>query len=251
MPKLMLAMCASLGMSCLYANEEIDRLTQQWITIEQQVSSLDNLWKTREPILEQQRLLLEREVILREESLQKKSDSDDRLTLERKSLLEKQTALEKNQNIIAAVLQENLLHLRKIAQRLPPPLQETWLGSIAFAKPPLSNSELLQEQAALLQGLSEFNERVGLHSAPILLKDGGEILTDQIYLGASLGYYLSLDGAHYGIGTATEETWTWMHNPDFLDPRKIQSLLESARSSSEAALVSVPVIISNPSRNEF
>lgn len=231
----------------------VDKLVDDWLSLEIQKGHLQSNWNLRQDDLERRLVLLEAEKASLKELLAKSNQSSNEVDQQRLELLKSQEQLEQEQQslesaLIAAIQQAQALHTR-----LPPPLHSEWSEKFPLLlEEGVSISEKLERLLGLFKLVQEFDDRVALHSGtldiPAASGEARKLLVSQIYLGTSQGWYVSSDGKTYGYGRATPLGWTWWHGTDAeaelgkrLDPDvllKAKSMLENPTS---AEFISLPV----------
>lgn len=221
------------------AVREVDELTLRWAQLEQQRDALLADWRTGRPILEQQLSLLERETRELTELVEASAREQDEVEQRRLELLEEQTRLEQEQTALDRSLVQASIVLRSLRSQLPPPLVEAWGERLPeFDDPLRTATERLQLTVELLQQLDDFDQRISLNEAVMLLEDGSNHLVKQVYLGLSHGWYATEDGRFAASGMATPEGWRWTPMPDGQAVLDVVGILERRI---EPALVSIPL----------
>ncbi|MBU2893041.1 DUF3450 domain-containing protein [Colwellia sp. D2M02] len=228
--------------------QSLNKLMEQWLTIESQKGKLQLDWNTREQQLKQTYSLLGSEKSTLESLLKKtdteKSDVDNR----RFELSEQQSLLEQEQREVKESIQQATLFSRSFIERLPPPLQKKWQEKLLLlTQSGATDSEKLERILTLYKLANEFDEQVALNrtsmEVPLANGEVQNLLVTQIYLGLSQGWYVSDDGQHYGYGRASQVQWQWWHNQD--------ASTELGRILNAQDLLEFKYILENPTSAEF
>ena len=221
---------------------EIDSLTLQWTDLEHQRDLLEANWRTDQPVLEQQLLLLERETRALDDFLEASAREQDEVEQRRLELLEQQTRFEQEQAALERSLIRAVPMLRYLRSRLPPPLFDAWADELPrLDSPLLTATEKLQLVVELLGQLDDFEQKITLHEAIMSMPDGRDYIVQQVYLGLSHGWYVTADGRFAAAGMAGSEGWLWT---PMNDGRPITEIVDILERRSDPALVSVPLKLS-------
>ena len=93
---------------------------------------------------------------------------------------------------------------------------------------------------AQLSKLTEFDQRISVIQQNIVNQQGEQILVKQLYLGAGLAWFVSLDGSYAGTGQVTENGWTWRFD-NTLDSHEISRAIAIFEKQAEADFVQLPL----------
>lgn len=225
-----------------------EQLMGQWLNLEMQKGSLQSNWNRSRDNLEQRFILLDAEQKRLKEVLSQRTQANGEVDQRRLTLLQAQEKLEQDQAQLDGQLKKYLQRAQLIQPRLPPPLRAQWNEKLALvAQENASASERLEHLLSLFKQFDEFNQRVALHIGALDIPDANQqmqpILTSQIYLGASQGWYVSDDGKSYGFGRSTSTGWKWWHGA--------AAEQELGRPLSADAIMRVRRILENPTTAEF
>lgn len=244
---LFFALCASAPW-VLAESSSPEQLMGQWLNLEMQKGALQSNWNRSRDNLEQRFTLLDAEQKRLKEVLSQRTVATTEVDQRRLELLKRQEQLEQDQAQLDGQLKKYLQRAQLIQPRLPPPLSAQWTEKLALlAQENASASERLEHLLGLFKQFDEFNQRVALHigalDIPAADQHAQPILTSQIYLGVSQGWYVSDDGKAYGFGRPTSTGWKWWHGAE--------AEKELGRPLSGAAILRVRHILENPTTAEF
>lgn len=220
-----------------------DKLVEQWLNTERQVTRLETDWQTQSPMLVQRVALLKAEKTQLQNMLKDRNNSQDAVAERRVELLAKQTQMEAGQIELQSALHSVSKRLDVLSVLLPPPLQSRWHDEQASLGSSPEVSVQLQVALAQIALLADFDQRISVHEMPIALPDGGEILVKQLYLGLGSAWFVSRDGKHAGSGQATPEGWIWNFD-DSVDGSEIAKAIAVFEKQQEADFVHLPLRIS-------
>jgi hypothetical protein len=218
---------------------ETHQLTLQWTRLEHQKDTLEANWRNYKPVLEQQLVLLEREIRDLGALLETSEQQQDAVEQKRLELLQEQTLLEQDQAQLERSLVQATIALHGMHPQLPPPLQSAWNAELSGLDDPLATtSEKLQLLLELLGMLDDFGQKISLHESVMTLADGQDYLVRQVYLGLSHGWYVTADQRFAASGRANPDAWLWEPADDGQSIMEIIAILERRASP---ALVSIPL----------
>lgn len=225
-----------------------EQLMGQWLNLEMQKGALQSNWNRSRDNLDQRFTLLDAEQKRLKEILSQRTVATTEVDQRRLELLQRQEKLEQDQAQLDGQLKKYLQRAQLIQPRLPPPLSAQWTEKLGLlGQENASSSERLEHLLSLFKQFDEFNQRVALHmgalDVPIANQAPQPILTSQIYLGASQGWYVSDDGKAYGYGRPTSTGWKWWHGAE--------AEQELGRPLSAEAILRVRRIIENPTTAQF
>ncbi|HEY6527231.1 MAG TPA: DUF3450 family protein [Cellvibrionaceae bacterium] len=225
-----------------------EQLMGQWLNLEMQKGSLQSNWSQSRDNLDQRLSLLEVEQKRLKEVLSQRTVATTEVDQRRLALLQAQEKLEQEQSQLEEQLKKYVQRAQLLHPRLPPPLNVLWNEKLALVtQENNSASERLEQLLTLFKQFDEFNHRVALHIGAIEIPDTDKqthpILTSQIYLGVSQGWYVSDDAKSYGFGRPTSTGWKWWHGQD--------AERELGRPLNAQAILRVKQILENPTTAEF
>jgi len=232
-----------------------EKLMDDWLNLEIQKGQLQSSWSQREQNLDQHLALLEIESERLKEALARRTEISGDVDERRSMLLQQQEQLEQEQSNLKAQLEIAWRGVKSLHPRLPPPLHSEWQAQLDQITPDvLNNSEMLERLLALFKMMEEFDGRIALHRgvipSPLPEQADAVVLVNQIYLGASQGWYVSDDGETYGYGRATPLGWKWWHGVEAeqelgmaLKPEAIDQVRRILENPTTADFVALPVKI--------
>ena len=227
--------------------DDIDALTERWVTIEQQRTAIRSNWLERERIGSTQIKLLRAERQSLRTFLDDAAQSDTEIDQRRIALFSEQQQLEARDAALQLDMRIIVDELVAIQKQIPPPLQSKWEGHLAkLGQEKLSLSEKLSTVLVLLDETADFSKRIALHKSRMTFGDR-TILVNELYLGLSHGWYISDDASAWGSGRAHETGWRWQEastDPEF-DNSQLYETIKLVESGSARGLVSLPVFLGN------
>ena len=207
--------------------QEIDALTLQWTNLEHQKDLLRAEWRTQKPVLEQQLVLLEREIAELNTLLETTAAQQGDVEQRRLELLEEQTRYEEEAAALEASLAQASLDLHSLHRDLPPPLAETWTDELARLDNPVETlSERFRKLLDLLGQLDDFDAKLTLNEVLMTLEDGSEHVVKQVYLGLSHGWYVTADQRFAAAGMPGAAGWEWTPVQDAAPIAQMIGILE-------------------------
>lgn len=225
----------------------VDDLVRQWTGLERQHELLQANWRQDKPVLEQQVVLLEREISELTQVLEASEQEQGAVEQRRLDLLQEQTRLEQEQAALDAALQQASLGLQALQPQLPPPLVDAWRDQLPRLQDPLLNaSERLQLVLELLGQLDDFQQKVSLNETVMRLADGNDYLVKQVYLGLSHGWYVTADGRFAAAGMATTAGWRWDEISDAGESAEVGRIIAILERRQNPELISIPLRLDAP-----
>ena len=222
---------------------EIDELAKQWVQLAQQNNQVKQLWRVRKPVLQQQLQLLKAEKDKLTALLNQDGDVSDDMQQRRFTLLAQQTQFEATQDNLSVILDKTQQRLITLFPQLPPPLKTRWDTEITLLHTLKNNSERLEKQLFLLDSVASYNQRIAVHQVNMTFDDGQKVQVKQIYLGAYLGRYVSLNGHYWGSGKSTSDGWQWQHQSKTITAQQLLNLIAATQDFSQAELIRLPINI--------
>ncbi len=250
--------------------QTLDKLVFQWSQLEQQYSEIDNDWREKKPLIEQQLRLLKEEKLQLQTVLDSHINTSSDVKKKRFELLAEQTQMEQLQEKMKADLVNVSTTVIAMHNRLPPPIQAKWSADIAIltgangeeSSHLLTNSERLEKLLMMLESIEHFEARPALHQTTMNVKKVVdvssvsditsdetndsmiEIQVEQVYLGVSQGWYISKNGKYWGSGNSTPLGWTWQHQSTEVNVNDLRNTVNMLREPTVATIVTLPIELS-------
>jgi hypothetical protein len=190
-------------------------------------------------LLKQRIILLLIEKIQLQALLSEKSTDSSEVEQKRLKLIQEQSELESQQEKLSQGMGLLRQQLNAIQGLLPSPLLKSWQQENANLSAIGQMSEQLQVALAQLSNLAEFDHRISVMQHTIVNSQNENILVKQLYLGAGLAWFVSLDGSYVGTGQVTEKGWVWQFDQS-LDSNEIRKAIAIFEKQSEADFVELP-----------
>jgi len=222
---------------------EIDQATSQWLNIERQANELKTDWKKQSPLLNQRVLLLNVEIKQLKQQLSVNSEGGNDVDIKRAELLTEQTRIEQQQKEMTTTLDLIRYTTNNIAPLLPPVLKSQWQNKKVI-EGKNNNTQHLQSALSQLTKLTEFNQRISTHESTIEITEGKSILVQQLFLGASVAWFVTRDGQYTGWGQAGAEGWQW-HVDETMQGSDIKQALAIFQKKQSADWVTLPIHITH------
>ncbi|MBN1256989.1 MAG: DUF3450 family protein [Planctomycetes bacterium] len=187
---------------------------EKWVETRRIISKEKQDWEVGKEILNERIELVQREIDSLREKFEKAEESiaeaDKKraeLNDENENLKESATSLE---TMVTALERQTRLLLKKLpdpicervkplSQRIPDKPEET----------KLSLSERFQNVIGILNEVNKFNREITVTSEVRTLTDGSSAEVTALYIGIGQGYYVSGNSKVAGVGSASEEGWSW------------------------------------------
>lgn len=221
----------------------LDTLVQQWLSLEQQRSTVEQDWRAREQSLKQGISLLQAEKQQLQQLVQQNNQQQDAVSAQRSALLAQQQELEQQQNDAGAAISRLLQQLRALETQLPPPLQQLWQQELADIHRDSDSSLMLQRSLLLLSKLSEFQQRITLADMTLNTDTGQAVRVRQLYLGATQAWFASADGSYAGFGMPASAGWQWQFDSS-VDAEQVLQAIAMVEKKAEARLITLPLHLS-------
>lgn len=227
----------------------------QWINLQTQKGLLQSNWNSSRDNLDQRMNLLDIEQKKLKDIVSQRTQATSEVDQRRLALLQSQEKLEQEQQSLSTQLKVYIQRAQAFHMRLPPPLHAQWNEKFAsLSDENRTASERLETLLSLFKQFDEFNRRVALHIGAMEIPDQNQqpqpVLTNQIYLGVSQGWYVNDDGSSFGYGRPTPTGWKWWHGKEAqqelgkpLDAAAVKRVLSVLQNPTNAEFVSLPVKI--------
>ena len=191
--------------------------------------------------------LLQREIDLLKEAIDKSEQVDSESDAEKKRITLSLEDLKKANNVVDAALWGMERQALALMALFPDPLKDRTSNvrsRIPLEKKDLrgrSAAERMQNVVAMLNEADRFNSAITLAIEVRKDAEGKDRQVQALYLGLGHAYYSDQGGSFAGVGVPGETDWTWEEKPELGSTiRKVIDIYENERS---AEFVPVPVNI--------
>lgn len=219
---------------------------EQWVQARQLADRTRTDWASDRALLEQSKVLFERELQAEEERMSRIGTNVVQVGVERveteRELAAANAALERLGGLVAEF--EN--RVRALAPLIPDPLQpdlQPFLNRLPAAGTAtrLSVPERLQTVVGFLNELDKFNSTVTLADEKRADPAGQQASVEVIYLGLGQAYFVDATGRFAGVGQPGPEGWKWTTRPE-IGPA-VRDAVAMYRNAKPAAFVTLPAAI--------
>ena len=243
---------AVLAAGALYAAagpdlEELDELTQKWLSLRAEISSVRSRWGKQEQMLSDELEMLRQ----RKQSLQEKLDEEKTRT---SGLEDELSSAEAEKERLESAIEEACTpvadaqsDLKDWEQDLPDFMANN-LESQFDALPagedtitPNNVSQKLQTGLGLYRRIEKLNNEMHLSHAVIQSPDGRSLECDMLFLGLARGYALTPNGKNAAVGSWTGDGWAWEWRKDIAP--EVQKAIECYNKERAASFVNLPLSI--------
>ena len=220
---------------------------EKWVQTRQLIARRGADWRVERESIGQSIGLLQREIDLLKEEIDKSEQVDSEADAEKKRITLNLEDLKKANKVVDAALWGMERQALALMARFPEPLKDrvsSVRSRIPLEKENLrgrSAAERMQNVVAMLNEADRFNSAITLAIEVRKDTDGKDRQVQVLYLGLGQAYYADQGGTFAGTGVAGTEGWDWTANAT-LGPaiRKVIDIYENERS---AEFVPVPVNI--------
>jgi predicted nucleic acid-binding Zn-ribbon protein len=186
----------------------------EWVATQQVISKEKKDWRVGKELLEQRIDLIQGEIRSVEQKISETRSSITEADEKRRDLVDENEALK----VAAASLVSEIAVLegktRTLLERLPDPVRER-VNPLARRLPadPANTDQSLGERyqnvIGILNEVNKFNREITVASELRTMPDGTTAEVQALYVGVSLGYYVTPNGDAAGVGEPTAEGWKW------------------------------------------
>lgn len=177
--------------------KSVDKLTEQWLSIEAQTRALQSNWDSERPLLEQHLKILRAEQEQLQQLLSKTQADTSDVDQQRLELFDQQNQLEQD----SAKLTQGVTLLReRLAQH-----------HVQFPSALIANTAA-NDALTQLEALYQLQEQITTQESVINV-DGTPVMAQQLYLGLSYAWFVSQDQQLRGIGRVQQGQWQWYEQP--------------------------------------
>ena len=227
--------------------EEARTHIEKWVQTRQLIARRDADWRVERENIGQSVGLLQREIDLLKEAIDKSEQVDSEADAEKKRITLSLEDLKKANKVVDAALWGMERQTLELMARFPDPLKDRTSNvrsRIPLEKKDLrgrSAAERMQNVVAMLNEADRFNSAITLAIEVRKDAEGKDRQVQALYLGLGHAYYADQGGSFAGVGVPGAEGWTWTVNAELGSTiRKVIDIYENER---KAEFVPVPVNI--------
>lgn len=227
--------------------EEARTHIEKWVQTRQLIAKRNADWRVERESIGQTIGLLQREIDLLKEAIEKSEQVDSESDAEKKRITLSLEDLKKANKVVDAALWGMERQALALMALFPDPLKDRTSNvrsRIPLEKKDLrgrSAAERMQNVVAMLNEADRFNSAITLAIEVRKDAEGKDRQVQALYLGLGHAYYSDQGGSFAGVGVPGETDWTWEEKPELGSTiRKVIDIYENERS---AEFVPVPVNI--------
>ena len=227
--------------------EEARTHIEKWVQTRQLIAKRNADWRVERESIGQTIGLLQREIDLLKEAIDKSEQVDSESDAEKKRITLSLEDLKKANKVVDAALWGMERQALALMALFPDPLKDRTSNvrsRIPLEKKDLrgrSAAERMQNVVAMLNEADRFNSAITLAIEVRKDAEGKDRQVQALYLGLGHAYYSDQGGSFAGVGVPGETDWTWEEKPELGSTiRKVIDIYENERS---AEFVPVPVNI--------
>ena len=227
--------------------EEARTHIEKWVQTRQLIAKRNADWRVERESIGQTIGLLQREIDLLKEAIDKSEQVDSESDAEKKRITLSLEDLKKANKVVDAALWGMERQALALMALFPDPLKDRTSNvrsRIPLEKKDLrgrSAAERMQNVVAMLNEADRFNSAITLAIEVRKDAEGKDRQVQALYLGLGHAYYSDQGGSVAGVGVPGETDWTWEEKPELGSTiRKVIDIYENERS---AEFVPVPVNI--------
>ena len=220
---------------------------EKWVQTRQLIAKRNADWRVERESIGQTIGLLQREIDLLKEAIDKSEQVDSESDAEKKRITLSLEDLKKANKVVDAALWGMERQALALMALFPDPLKDRTSNvrsRIPLEKKDLrgrSAAERMQNVVAMLNEADRFNSAITLAIEVRKDAEGKDRQVQALYLGLGHAYYADQGGSFAGVGVPGETDWTWEEKPELGSTiRKVIDIYENERS---AEFVPVPVYI--------
>ena len=220
---------------------------EKWVQTRQLIAKRNADWRVERESIGQTIGLLQREIDLLKEAIDKSEQVDSESDAEKKRITLSLEDLKKANKVVDAALWGMERQALALMALFPDPLKDRTSNvrsRIPLEKKDLrgrSAAERMQNVVAILNEADRFNSAITLAIEVRKDAEGKDRQVQALYLGLGHAYYADQGGSFAGVGVPGETDWTWEEKPELGSTiRKVIDIYENERS---AEFVPVPVNI--------
>ncbi|MBT5312616.1 MAG: DUF3450 family protein [Verrucomicrobia bacterium] len=227
--------------------EEARTHIEKWVQTRQLIARRDADWRVERENIGQSVGLLQREIDLLKETIDKSEQVDSEADAEKKRITLSLEDLKKANKVVDAALWGMERQALALMTSFPDPLKDRTSNvrsRIPLKKEDLrgrSAAERMQNVVAMLNEADRFNSAIMLAIEVRKDAEGKDRQVQALYLGLGHAYYADQSGSFAGVGVPGAEGWTWTVNAELGSTiRKVIDIYENER---KAEFIAIPVNI--------
>ena len=227
--------------------EEARTHIEKWVQTRQLIARRDADWRVERENIGQSVGLLQREIDLLKEAIDKSEQVDSEADAEKKRITLSLEDLKKANQVVDAALWGMERQALALMASFPDPLKDRTSNvrsRIPLKKEDLrgrSAAERMQNVVAMLNEADRFNSAITLAIEVRKDAEGKDRQVQALYLGLGHAYYADQSGSFAGVGVPGAEGWTWTVNAELGSTiRKVIDIYENER---KAEFIAIPVNI--------
>ncbi|HIL73443.1 MAG TPA: DUF3450 family protein [Verrucomicrobia bacterium] len=227
--------------------EEARTHIEKWVQTRQLIARRDADWRVERENIGQSVGLLQREIDLLKEAIDKSEQVDSEADAEKKRITLSLEDLKKANKVVDAALWGMERQALALMASFPDPLKDrisNVRSRIPLEKKDLrgrSAAERMQNVVAMLNEADRFNSAITLAIEVRKDAEGKDRQVQALYLGLGHAYYADQGGSFAGVGVPGAEGWTWTVNAELGSTiRKVIDIYENER---KAEFIAIPVNI--------
>ena len=244
-----LAFCLTSGSVFAQGSKFVEARThiEKWVQTRQLIARRDADWRVERESIGQTVGLLQREIDLLKEAIEKSEQVDSESDAEKKRITLSLEDLKKANKVVDAALWGMERQALALMALFPDPLKDRTSNvrsRIPLEKKDLrgrSAAERMQNVVAMLNEADRFNSAITLAIEVRKDAEGKDRQVQALYLGLGHAYYADQGGSFAGVGVPGAEGWTWTVNAELGSTiRKVIDIYENER---KAEFIAIPVNI--------
>jgi len=227
--------------------EEARTHIEKWVQTRQLIARRDADWRVERENIGQSVGLLQREIDLLKDAIDKSEQVDSEADAEKKRITLSLEDLKKANKVVDAALWGMERQALALMTSFPDPLKDRTSNvrsRIPLKKEDLrgrSAAERMQNVVAMLNEADRFNSAITLAIEVRKDAEGKDRQVQALYLGLGHAYYADQSGSFAGVGVPGAEGWTWTVNAELGSTiRKVIDIYENER---KAEFIAIPVNI--------
>ncbi len=219
-----------------------------WIETEKKLNQEEGAWEKDRRSLEGIIEVINSEISILEEKIEKSLDEVSKADAKRAELLEEKDELKNASAVIQATIAKLEKKVHAIHPLLPEPLKI--IITPLYSRMPKSESDAgskqslsarMQNVIGILSQVDKFNGSFYLDSGMHELEDGREVNIQTLYLGIAYAYFNVSTGDYAGYGVPEEDGWKWVQDQSMA--QVIDEALNVYLNPQKASYINLPITI--------